>query len=124
MCSVFNKIDVLVVLLKNEIPDILCLAETWLDAEKIKFFKIEGYKTITEYSRSFKWRRVLICVKNSVKSHFRPVKMDKEYLMQEEGVFEYCAAVWNCRELNKQIIILNMYRPPQESNFIRFFKFI
>lgn len=41
--SVYNKVEEIEVEIQGSQPDILCLAETWLNENKNTNFKIDGY---------------------------------------------------------------------------------
>lgn len=104
-------------------PDVLCLAETWLSKDKSKHFKLHNYSKIAEYSRENTiGGGVAIIVCEGAKIKASPI--GKLNTMSFEQVFECCGAIISHRAC--KFILLCIYRPPfiDHSNFLHFIELL
>ena len=116
--SIKNKLDELQhFLIRSDIQwDIICLSETWLKNDIIKYYELENYNVFASCRTTGEGGGTAIYV--NVKHHV----IERKDLESTEFEANFVQVKLNCDNITRSIIIGEMYRPPSSlsSNFLSY----
>lgn len=119
--SIFNKVEMLELLLYNFKPEVVCLGETWLNKEKNKYFKIENYSQITDDYRVNK-NGGGVAIFSVINSTIKVILISIINALSVEDIFECCGAIITCSKFN--LVLINIHRPSNKANTFNFIELL
>ena len=109
----FDSLKILLTIMENQhvIPDVICIQETWLDVnDNVQCLNLEGYNMICQPFQCSRHGGLLTYVKNCL----NVTKI--EFMNNASDIWEGLFVRISCESFNKDIDIINIYKPPKMNN--------